>query len=170
MVCFFLFCLFGCLWFFLFCLVVVVFFCSVPPLPSMLSLTWWSGWVLAFRRVWRWHFAFPVIITLYFLSSCFALEVFVLQMSHRKQKSGFSTWRSSRVLLYWIEGSFFLRKVWAPSATPAVCCQEEAIAVFLHSLLGSLSASVVLPLCWGAALCIPPCWPSAAVQEQHWRV
>lgn len=48
-------------------------------------------------------FAFPVIISLYFLSSSFALEVFVLQMSHRKQKSGSSTRKSSRVLFYWLE-------------------------------------------------------------------
>lgn len=59
--------------------------------------------VLVYQHVWKGHFAVPVIISLYFLSFGFTLEVLVLEMSHRKQKLGFSTQKSSRVLFCWLE-------------------------------------------------------------------
>lgn len=70
---------------------------------NTLSASMGHAWVLVYQRVWKWHFAVPVIISLYFLSFDFTLEVLVLKMSHRKQKLGFSTQKRRRVLFCWLE-------------------------------------------------------------------
>lgn len=118
-----------------------------------------QAWVLVYQHVWKWHFAVPVIISLYFLSFDFALEVLVLKMSHRKQKLRFFHQKKKAVEFYFLGlsfagSSYFMRTVWASYATLRCFGISLRSSPWLPSAPagsqshGAVAARVGIAFCW----------------------